>query len=432
MSTKCPNGYNRYMRILFVTDARSPISKNWIKHFIQPENEIYIASTFNSELDFPVNGFEFTPVAFSSAKKKSSAPSSASSLTLNLRTALRQWFGPLTIRRSAKKLRKFINAVKPDLIHAMRIPYEGMLTASALQNGRGDFQNGRGDFQNGRGNLAPTQIAPSAVLGGRLVTRPAFLVSVWGNDFTLHASSTPLMKSHTKFVLQNVDGLHADTNRDIKLAQDFGLDKNKLTLVAPGNGGVRSEIFYPPEELVKNPIVINPRGVRPYVRNDSFFKAILLVLAKYPNAKFICTSMQNESQALKWIEELNISHAVELLPAIEYQKMGELFRSAQIVVSPSIHDGTPNSLIEAMACGCFPVAGDLESIREWITHGQNGLLFDSNNPQSIADAILLGLEREDLRHDAAGLNANLISAKADYEVNMKKIEEFYYSVIRNS
>lgn len=401
------------MKILFVTDARSPISKNWIKHFIQPENEIYIASTFDCDFDYPVNRFEFTPVAFSSAKKKSSAPSSASSLTLNLRTALRQFFGPLTIPASAKKLGKFIQEVQPDLIHAMRIPYEGMLTASAL----------------GRGNLAPTQIAPSAVLGRRLVTRPSFLVSVWGNDFTLHAPSTPLMKSYTKFVMKNVDALHADTNRDIKLAQEWGLDKNKLTLVTLGNGGVKKDIFYPPNEPVKNPIIINPRGVRPYVRNDSFFKAIPIVLSKRPDAKFICTSMQGEAQAMKWVDELNISHAVELLPVMEYNKMGDLFRSAQIVVSPSVHDGTPNSLIEAMACGCFPVAGDLESIREWITHGQNGLLFDSNNPQSIADAILLGLERKDLRRDAAGLNANLISAKADYEVNMKRVEEFYKSIM---
>ncbi len=394
------------MRILFVTDARSPISQNWIKYFLKPENEVYIASTFDCDLDLPINGFEFTPVAFSSAKKKSSAPSSASSWTLNLRTALRQWLGPLTIRYSAKKLRKYIQAIKPDLIHAMRIPYEGMLTASAIRG-------------------------LDTSLASLVTTRPPFVISVWGNDFTLHAPSTPLMTGITKLVMQNVDALHADTQRDIKLAREYGLSEDKLTLVTPGNGGIRSDIFYPPNELVKNPIIINPRGVRPYVRNDSFFKAIPLVLAKFPQAKFICTSMQNESQALKWIEELNISSAVELLPAIEYQKMGDLFRSAQIVVSPSIHDGTPNSLIEAMACGCFPVAGDLESIREWITHGQNGLLFDSNDPQSIAESILLGLEREDLRQDAASLNAKLISTRGEYNVNMEKVEEFYNSVIRN-
>ena len=60
-------------------------------------------------------------------KKPSQRPGSASSRTLGLRTVIRQWFGPLTVRRASQKLRTFIERVKPDLIHAMRIPYEGML-----------------------------------------------------------------------------------------------------------------------------------------------------------------------------------------------------------------------------------------------------------------------------------------------------------------
>lgn len=386
------------MRLLFVTDARSPISQNWIRHFIERGDEVYIASTFEWDVTgIPPEQTVFTPVAFSAAKKRTSAPSSASSRTLSLRTKIRQWLGPVTIPASARKLRNFIKAVQPDIIHAMRVPYEGMLTASALQG------------------LAPC---------------PSFVVSIWGNDFTLHAPSTPLMKYYTRKTMRLVDGLHSDVERDIRLAREWGLGEEKPTLVAPGNGGIRGDVFYPPKDLVKSPVIINPRGVRPYVRNDSFFKAIPLVLAKRPDAKFQCTGMQNESQALSWVRELNIESAVELLPSFPHEKMGEVFRGAQIVVSPSIHDGTPNTLIEAMACGCFPVAGDLESIREWITHGQNGLLFDSNSPQSIADAILLGLEREDLRTDAAGLNRNIISTRAEFEMNMKRVEEFYELVTR--
>ncbi|MDP2778175.1 MAG: hypothetical protein Q8O48_11085, partial [Anaerolineales bacterium] len=118
------------MRLLFVTDARSPISQNWIRYFAERGDEIYIASTFQCEVDFSVKRLEFTPVAFSAAKKQTSRPGSASLRTLGLRTLFRQWFGPLTIPRSAKKLRAFIQEVQPDLIHAMRIPYEGMLTAA--------------------------------------------------------------------------------------------------------------------------------------------------------------------------------------------------------------------------------------------------------------------------------------------------------------
>ncbi len=390
------NVYNDGMRLLFVTDARSPISRNWMRYFVERGDEVFVASTFDCDLDFPVKRLEFTPVAFSAAKKRTSAPSSASSRTLSLRTQIRQWLGPVTIPASAPKLRAFIREVQPDIVHAMRVPYEGMLTASALQG---------------------------------LAARPSFLVSIWGNDFTLHAPSTPLMRMHTRRVMQSVDALHADVERDVRLARQWGLGEDKVTLVAPGSGGVRSDVFYPPAEPVKEPVVINPRGVRPYVRNDSFFKAVPLVLAKRPDAKFVCSAMQGEAQALTWVRELGIEGAVELLPPVPFLKMGDVFRRAQIVVSPSVHDGTPNSLIEAMACGCFPIAGDLESIREWITHAQNGLLVDATSPQSIADAILLGLEREDLRREAAGLNMNIISAKADYRRTMERVVEFYQAVM---
>ncbi len=386
------------MKIVFVADGRSPISQNWIRFFAERGDDVYLASTFACKLDFPVKRLELTPVAFSEVKKPGSSlagesifrPSSVRAL--GLRTHLRQWVGPLTLSLSAQKLRAFIRDVQPEIVHAMRIPYEGMLTAVALEG------------------LAP---------------RPPFFLSIWGNDFTLHAVSTPLMKYFTRRTMKAIQALHTDCERDIRLARDWGLGVVQPTLVTPGNGGIRTEVFYPPQEAVKNPVVVNPRGFRAYVKNEAFFKAIPLVLEKRSDARFICSSMQGVGQALQWVKELGIEDAVRLDPPLSHAQMGDVFRSAQVIVSPSIHDGTPNSLLEGMACGCFPIAGDLESIREWITHGQNGFLVDPNNPHSIADAILIALEREDLRREAAGLNAKIIAGRAEYVSNMQKAVEFY-------
>jgi glycosyltransferase involved in cell wall biosynthesis len=183
---------------------------------------------------------------------------------------------------------------------------------------------------------------------------------------------------------------------------------------------------------VADPVIVNPRGFRAYVKNEAFFKSIPLVLAKRSDARFVCSSMQGEAQALKWIRGLGIEHAARLDPPFPHAQMGEVFRAAQIVVSPSVHDGTPNSLIEGMACGCFPIAGDLESIREWIAPGQNGLLVDPADPHSIAGAILAALEKEDLRREAAGLNANIISVKAEYGRTMERVVEFYEMAIQGN
>jgi len=380
------------MRILFVADGRSPIAQNWIRHFVEHGDEVYLASTFACSLDFPLNGLEIVPVAFSAYKKATQRPGTAPARTVGLRTAIRQWFGPITIRRASDRLRGFIERVKPDLVHAMRIPYEGMLAADAYAG-------------------------------------VPLIVSIWGNDFTLHAPSTPLMDHYTRWAMQVADALHADCQRDVRLAREWGFAEEKPDLVTPGNGGIRTNIFYPPEKPVEHPIVINPRGFRPYVRNDLFFEAIPVVLEKQPDAKFIFALMANEPQALQWIQELGIAQAVELLPPLSHSQMADVFRRAQIVASPSIHDGTPNSLLEGIACGCFPVAGDLQSIREWITPAENGLLFDPNEARSIANAILTAIENKNLRTNAAGLNQKMITTRAEYKHNMQKVESFYGKVI---
>ena len=380
------------MKTLFVVDARSPIAINWIRHFAERGDDIYIASTFACSLDFPINGLEITPVAFSALKKPSQRPGSASSRTMGLRTAVRQWFGPLTIHHASQRLRGFIERVKPDLIHAMRIPYEGMMSADAY-------------------------------------TGIPLIVSVWGNDFTLHAPASSKMSHYTRWTMQVTDALHADCHRDIRLSKEWGFSGDKPHLVAPGNGGVRTDVFHPNSDPIEEPVIINPRGFRPYVRNDTFFKAIPLVLKACPEAKFICASMAGEAQAEQWVRALKIGHAVELLPPMPHHQMAAAFRRAQIVVSPSIHDGTPNTLLEGMACGCFPVAGDLESIREWINPDENGLLFDANNPRSVAETIITAIENKGLRERTAGLNQEIIARRAEYNRNMKRVEEFYRKVV---
>ena len=104
------------MRLLFVADGRSPIAQNWIRYFVQDAkrgDEVYLASTFACSLSFPLNGLEVIPVAFSGLKKVSQRPGTASARTVGLRTAIRQWFGPLTIRRAASQLHSCLQAPWP-------------------------------------------------------------------------------------------------------------------------------------------------------------------------------------------------------------------------------------------------------------------------------------------------------------------------------
>ena len=417
------------MKILFIADGRSPIALNWIKYWIARDHEVFLASTFSCQPDLPLARLDFIPAAFSQAKNVASTSSVKKksplwgAATMNLRTAIRHWMGPLTIPKAARQLNELIAEIQPDIVHALRVPYEGMVASTAKK-------------------LTPENFPP-------------LLISIWGNDFTLHAPSSPLMRYYTRQSLKLADSLHADCHRDIKLAKKWGFDASLPSIVLPGAGGIDQNIFYPPNTSIptfplstpssvlregkeqvlpheggtRGGLVINPRGFRGYIRNDTFFKAIPLVLKERPDTKFICPTMKGEAQAEDWMKKLGVEESVTLTPPLKREQLADTFRHAQVLVSPSTHDGTPNSLLEGIACGCFPIAGDLESIREWITPEVNGLLIDSSNEKELAKAILRALNDNDLREQAIVENQKIIAERAEYNHSMAQAEKFYKKCI---
>jgi glycosyltransferase involved in cell wall biosynthesis len=74
--------------------------------------------------------------------------------------------------------------------------------------------------------------------------------------------------------------------------------------------------------------------------------------------------MQGNKNAESWLEDLHAKEYVELLPVLPPEEMARQFQRAVYTLSLSTHDGTPNTLLEAMACGCFPIVGDLDSLRD--------------------------------------------------------------------
>jgi hypothetical protein len=390
------------MRILYIADGRSPIALNWISYFVKRGDEVHLATTFPAQPDLVLSSLTFVPLAFSSAKAGGGSGTRRGiwgAGLVGLRTKVRQWLGPLTIPSAGQQIRALIEQIQPDLVHAMRIPYEGMAAAAAMQG------------------LAGIPL----------------LISVWGNDFTLHARSSPWMASWTRQAMRRANALHSDCQRDVLLAREWGFGTERPVFVAPGNGGVNVSEFRPENAMEQDSVnkdqeeewVINPRGVRAYVRNDVFFKAIPLVLAKRPKTRFVCLGMQGSVLAEQWVRNLGVSGRVELLPTLPRTQLPGLFRRCAVVVSPTTHDGTPNTLLEALACGCFPVAGDLVSIREWIEDGRNGLLVDPGDAQALAQAILLGLEDEEFRKQAQVENFKMIAERAEYGAVMGKAAEFY-------
>jgi len=184
--------------------------------------------------------------------------------------------------------------------------------------------------------------------------------------------------------------------------------------------------FRIPEDV---PLIINPRGFRTCVHNEAFFKSIPLGLRRIPNAFFVAIGMHGNPLAERWLRRIKIAESVRLLPTVNREQLASRFAAAQVSVSPSSHDGTPNTLLEAMAAGCVPVAGDIESVREWIVEDENGLLCKPDDPVALAACIARALEEFDLRTRAKHINRRLVSERPGYEKVMENAERFYEQVV---
>jgi len=384
------------MHILLVADGRSPITKRWTQTLLAIDHQVTLVSTYPCEPIEGITDLVIMPVAFATSSGSQAGKSRDGRKNLIARfrpffQTLRYRLGPLTLAGRRNAFIRLVRKVSPDVVHALRIPYEGMLAS-----------------------FTPLDVP--------------LILSTWGNDLTLHAAATARMSTLTRQALQRADGLLADCQRDIRLAQSWGFDPARPNLVLPGNGGLNlAETDALAAGMQKEqPIqIINPRGMRSYVRNDTFFQSIPLVLKRHPEVKFVCPSMVGQPEAQAWVDHLQLQRSVQLLPYLNQTELWREFARSSISVSVTSHDGTPNTLLEAMAFGCLPVCGDIESIREWVTPGVNGLLADPTDASALAVMICLAIENEPLREKAAAANRKLLEERAEVTGVRNALAAFY-------
>ena len=99
--------------------------------------------------------------------------------------------------------------------------------------------------------------------------------------------------------------------------------------------------------------------------------------------------------------------------------------AADIVVLPSYREGTPRSLLEAMAVGRPLVTTDVPGCRNVVQDSVNGFLVESHNPLMLADAMAKLIEDENLRERMGEASRELAEAKFDEREVIRQTVEVY-------
>lgn len=162
--------------------------------------------------------------------------------------------------------------------------------------------------------------------------------------------------------------------------------------------------------------------------------AIPEVVSKHPNATFTFIGPGNFQPYLNQILAHNVP--TRNIRVVGYVKdrdtILEYYRRCDIFVVPTLYEGLPTRVLEAMACGKPVVATNVCAIPEVIVSGDNGILVPPRSKEALANAINDLLQNRRLMKRMGSRARKSVESKFDWEVNARKIARLYEELVQTA
>jgi glycosyltransferase involved in cell wall biosynthesis len=110
-------------------------------------------------------------------------------------------------------------------------------------------------------------------------------------------------------------------------------------------------------------------------------------------------------------------------------KVAELYRSSDIFILPSVNEGLPNVLLEAMATGLPVVVPKIPIFEEIINHLENGVIYSQGNTKQLGCSILTLIEQTELAQKIGFSGRQYILHNHTFENWQTSLSNYYFSLI---
>lgn len=199
--------------------------------------------------------------------------------------------------------------------------------------------------------------------------------------------------------------------------------KNKKNIVI--YNGIPNNFFETNKNIVKeNSINITYIGRLEKIKGVNLLvEAFEKVLKKNKNIRLIITGDGNERDNLeKKVKELNIGSFVEFTG--RKQNVIPILDISNIFIYPSIcEEGFGISVIEAMSRGCIPITFNKGGLPEIINDGENGIIVNEINSESLAKAIDKVINMNDEEKNKMSYEAKKRAEDFSIDRTIKLLEE---------
>lgn len=307
-------------------------------------------------------------------------------------------------RYRAKRLAKLIKIIKPDIIHSMEFQHAGYLTYEAKK-----------------------------ILGPNFPF-PKWIVTNWGSDIYFFGKIAE-DQAKIKQILKECDFYSCECNRDVCLAQYYGL-KARVLPVFPNSGGIdlkKFDNFRRKGKTSERKIIVFKGAQSIFGRALVGIQALEKCAKELQGYKIIIFSPTEDVVEAAKIFSQKTGISVSFIPSgVSRTKILKLHGQARFSLGLNVSDAISTAVLEAMALGSFPIQSDSSCAGEWFENDKTGILVPAEDSEKIAVAIKKALNNDFLVDQAAKINRQIIRQKLDEQKIKQKTINFYKTVYQTN
>ena len=360
------------MKILILSDAQSIHTKRWVKALAEKDIEIILFSLTSCK-DESYEYFQNVKIECASHQTNGS------------------FFSKLNYLKAVPRLKKLIEEIHPDIVHAHYASSYGLL-----------------------GALAKTNIP--------------YIISVWGSDVYDFPNITPFGKQVIRYNLKKADYILSTSH---VMAEETRKYTDKPITVTPF--GVDTALFRPITVPESDEFVIgNVKTLRPKYGIDVLIRAADIVIKNNPDKKIrleIYGEGPQKDELVQLTESLGIKDKVTFMGFIQNDQLPIIYNSVSVSVSVSDSESFGVVAVEAMSCGCPVVTSDADGFTEVVKNGETGFIVPKRNPEATANAIQKIVDNASLRDSMGKAGRERVKSLYDWEDNVNTMVSIYNKIL---
>jgi len=277
-------------------------------------------------------------------------------------------------------------------------------------------------------------VLPSGYVGASLKEKfdKPLIVTAHGGDIYSEPFKNKKSLKLTKFVLDRCDKIITTSERNkIIITKKFMIQKEDVSII---RNGYDERIFAPMDKnnarnqlsLKKNSKIILCIGNLIDVKGHKYLiQSMKKIVSHIIDVHCIIIGRGDKIKLKMQIENEGLNNNISIINGVPHQEIPFWINACDLFVLPSLDEGFPTVIPEALGCGKPVVATSVGGIPEIINRKFLGLLVEKENYSELADSILMALQK-DWDFDRI---SNYAKKNYTWDIISKEILNIYKSVV---